>query len=56
MLFPPSLITSCYGLALFSCPLVNKLSCLTVLFQGISQLPECAPMQAGQCCAFVLEE
>ena len=36
MLFPPSLITSSYGLALFSCPLVNKPSCQTVLFHGIS--------------------
>lgn len=36
MLFPPSLITSSYGLALFSCPLVSKPSCQTVLFQGIS--------------------
>lgn len=33
MLFPPSLITSSYGFALFSCPPVNKPSCQTVLFQ-----------------------
>lgn len=30
----PPLISSCYGLALFSCLRVNKLSCLPVLIQG----------------------
>lgn len=38
MLFPPSLITSSYGLALFSCPPVSKPLCQAVFFEGISQL------------------
>lgn len=56
MLFPPSLITSPYGLALFSCPPVNKPSCQTVLFQDFPLLAaagaKCVP-QVGQHCTFL---
>lgn len=52
MLFPLPLITSCYGLALFGCPLVNKPSCLPVLIQGISPSPKCAP-RAGRTVLYI---
>lgn len=41
MLFSLSLISSSYGLALFSWSPVNKPSCQTVLFHEIPQLVKC---------------
>lgn len=47
--FPP-LISSCYGLALFSCLLVNKPSCLPVLIHwGISQPTTTPPPPPAPC-------
>lgn len=43
-MFPPSLITSCYGWDLFSCPLANKLA---VFVSGDFSAAECCRCASG---------